>query len=63
MTNLVKMSFVDCKEKIDNFQEYIASLLNGLSEEIVNLNYEIIESQENLISCRVLQNKSLLYYI
>lgn len=63
MTNLVKMSFVDCKDNIDNFQEYITSLLNGLVEEIINSSYEIIESQECLIRCRVLQNKSLMYDI
>lgn len=33
MTNLVKMSFVDCKFNIENFQEYIINFLDELLKE------------------------------
>lgn len=60
MINLVKMSFVDCKFNIENFQEYIISFLDELLKE-KNCSYEIVESQECFVNCRLSQNNFNMY--
>lgn len=63
MTHVAKMSFVDCKCEIENFQEYVTNIADELLKENESFNYEIIESKEDFIKYGLLQNKHDLCYL